>query len=351
MDSLGDFGVYETFSSGFPEQMHVRSRIGRGRRLLLMAATSMALGLALVAPKIAAADSLATETRLEAQTRIVSNHTQGIFSVTVTGEDGRPVTGTVALEDAGKPLAGIVLNAEGKAEAKLDLVQGQHELRAVYQGDATHARSASTAEEVTAETGGGTPDFQVAVSPAALTLTQGQSGNVTVSITPVNASSLSAPMFVTLSCSGYPDQSSCSFTPENVEIQPGAVAAVTSDMVITTQAQPTRGMVHRPQSGTGRGNGVALAFLLPGALGLAGLAFTARKSGRVRLLLIALVSLVTSLGMTACAPLYDYYNHGPNYNLPTPAGIYQLSVTGQSSNGVTATTHTTNFALTVSKAQ
>ncbi len=316
-----------------------------------MAATSMAMGLALVAPAmavpgVAAADSLATATRLDSQTRIVSNHTQGIFSITVTGEDGRPATGAVALEDAGKPLAGVVLNAEGTAQVQLDLAQGRHDLRAVYQGDATHAGSASAASEVSAEATG-TPDFQVTVNPATLTLTQGQSGDATVSITPVNSSALAAPMFVTLSCSGYPDQSSCSFTPENVEIQPGTTAAVTSKMVLTTQAQPVRGtgsgMLHRPQSG----NGIALAFLLPGALGLAGLAFTARKSKLGRLALIALVALVTSFGMTACSPLYGYYNHGPNPNLPTPPGTYQLTVAAQSSDGVTATTHKTNFALTV----
>jgi hypothetical protein len=63
--------------------------------------------------------------------------------------------------------------------------------------------------------------------------------------------------------------------------------------------------------------------------------------------LVALVALVTVLGTSACAPRYNYFNHGPPHNLPTPAGTYSLSVTAQSSNGVTATTHTTVLALTV----
>jgi hypothetical protein len=66
-----------------------------------------------------------------------------------------------------------------------------------------------------------------------------------------------------------------------------------------------------------------------------------------RLSLIALVGLVSVLGATACAPRYNYYNHGPPFNLPTPAGSYTLQITAQSSNGVNATTHTTPFALTV----
>ncbi len=140
-------------------------------------------------------------------------------------------------------------------------------------------------------------------------------------------------MFVTLSCSGFPDQSTCTFTPENVEIQPSATAAVTSDMVVSTQAKPTHGALST------KNNGMALAILIPGAAGLIGLAAFARKGGWARLTLIALVALVTSLGMTACNPRYNYFNHGPPYNLPTPAGTYQMLVTAQSSNGVTATTH------------
>jgi hypothetical protein len=66
-----------------------------------------------------------------------------------------------------------------------------------------------------------------------------------------------------------------------------------------------------------------------------------------RLVLLALVALVTMLGTTACNPRYYYFNHGPPTNLPTPAGTYTVTVTGQSSNGITAITQSTTFALTV----
>jgi len=64
-------------------------------------------------------------------------------------------------------------------------------------------------------------------------------------------------------------------------------------------------------------------------------------------LLLGLVGFVSIIGATACAPRYNYYNHGPPFNLPTPAGSYTLQITAQSSNGITATTHTIPFALTV----
>jgi hypothetical protein len=154
-------------------------------------------------------------------------------------------------------------------------------------------------------------------------------------------------MFVTLSCAGLPDQSTCTFTPENLEIQVGATAAVTSNLVIATvsngaaRVEPPQG-IHP--------NRVAWAILLPGAFGLMGLAFGARRRAWLgRLSLLALVGLVTVLGTTGCNPLYYYKNHGPPPNLPTPVGTYTLDVTAQSSNGVTATTHTTTMVLTVTE--
>jgi hypothetical protein len=148
-------------------------------------------------------------------------------------------------------------------------------------------------------------------------------------------------MFVTLSCSGLPDQSSCTFTPENVEILPNATAAITSSMVVSTQK--AEGSLVRPDS-----NAVALAILLPGALGLGGLAWSVRRRPWLqRLSLLALVALVTMFGTSACNARYNYFNHGPPINPATPAGTYTVDVTAQSSNGVTATTHYTTLAFTV----
>jgi hypothetical protein len=148
-------------------------------------------------------------------------------------------------------------------------------------------------------------------------------------------------MFVTLSCSGLPDQSSCNFTPENLEILPNATTPLTSSVVILTQQQ--EGSIARPGA-----NGVALAILLPGALGLGCLAWSVRRRPWLqRLSLIALLALVTTLGTSACNARYNYYNHGPPINPATPAGTYTVLVTAQSSNGVTATTHSTDLAFTV----
>ena len=289
----------------------------------------------------ASSQGLATQTALTAETRDQHGRTQATASIAVTGEDGLPATGAVVLRDHGRQVAGAALNAKGQASIVVSLPAGSHSLSAVYQGDATHQNSASATTAVQAQVSA-TPSFTVSVAPATLSLTAGLSGTAIVSVTPQNSASLTAPMFVEVSCSGLPDQSSCTFSPQTVEILPGATAVVTSSMLIGTQA------ASRTSSALARPNTVSWAILFPGALGLVGLAWGGRRRRWLqRLSLVALVGLVTMLGTTACAPRYNYYNHGPIPNPATPAGTYTVSVNAQSNDGVTAITQTATLALTV----
>ncbi|MGC1421179.1 MAG: Ig-like domain-containing protein, partial [Terracidiphilus sp.] len=214
--------------------MHVIRMFRRGLRLQWVAA----LGVALAIPALgatAASKQQATQTTLNVGTRDLNGRTQATLSMAVIGADGQPATGAIAVSDHGKPLAGFALDAEGRLTAAIDLAPGDHSLSAVYVGDQTHLTSSSEVAPVRA-IAGTTPDFSVSVSPATISLKQGQSGSATVSVSPINAASLTGPMFVTISCSGLPDQSACTFTPENLEIPIGATAAINSSLVIATQA-------------------------------------------------------------------------------------------------------------------
>jgi hypothetical protein len=318
----------------------VRGMIRRNLRLQLVAA----IGVALVVPTLAFAaqneQRVATEATLTVETHDQGGRTQATVTVAVAREDRLPGTGTVAVSDSGRQLAGAVLNAQGHATLVLDLPAGDHSLTAAYTGDDTHRGSLSQSVRVHAQATT-TPDFQIAVAPATLSLIPGESGTVVASITPENSSALTAPMFVTLSCSGLPDESSCNFTPENVEILPNATVPTTSSMIVLTQQKAA--FLRRSGS-----NSVALAILLPGALGLGGLAWSVRRRPWLqRLSLLAMVALVGMLGTTACNSRYDYYHHGPPPNPSTPAGTYTVDVTAQSSNGVSATTHFTTMTLTI----
>lgn len=319
--------------------------MGRALRLELVAGLGIAVALpALALP--ARTPGTDTETTLAAETRDQGGHTQATLSVSVAGRDGLPAGGAVVIKDEGKPIAGAALNAEGRATSVVSLAPGDHHLTAQYAGDETHQASVSQVSAVAAVTGTN-PGFTISVAPGSVSLAQGQSGSVIASVTPINASSLTAPMFVALSCSGLPDQSACTFTPQNIQILPNATTAVTSSLVIATSLgrQSRVAPVHVSHAST-----VAWCVLVPGALGLAGLAFGARRRIWLsRISLLGFLAVVTVLGTTGCNPQYNYYHHGPSQNLPTPAGSYTLLVTAQSSNGVTAVTQSTTMGLTVSQ--
>lgn len=343
------------------EWMHVRGINCRGLRLELFAGLVIALMLFALSA-VAAHAQESTTTTLTAETSDQSGRTQATVAVVVTGEDGLPATGAVTLSDNGKSLAGVALNAQGQATTVLDLASGDHTLRASYVGNATSLASTSKSASVHALATSGTFDFQISVVPTSLTLAAGKAGNIVVTITPENYSTLGTDIrTVGISCSGLPQNASCTSTPTTVNITADTTTAPTSTMVIQTQAATTSSV--SPANRPGRGsNPIAWAFLLPGVLGLGGIAWGTRRrrgpNGQVlvrgavsrwfgRFSLVALVGLVTLMGTTACSPRYSYYNHGPSTSSATPAGTYTVKVTGQTSDGVTATTHSTTFALTV----
>jgi hypothetical protein len=338
------------------ELVHVRGIVRRGLRLELVAG----LGIALAMPALAAPASVATTTTLTAPqtTQITQSDAQTCsltsFSVNVTGTAGVPA-GTVNIEDGSAPLASADLNSTGQASFQFALADGAHSLSAVYAGNASFNGSASAPASVTI-TSQCDSAFVVTVSnltPTSaantLTLTPGQAGTAIIMVTPLQefVSTLTTPAFVTISCSGLPDQASCIYTPESIEILPDQNAAVTSSMVLQTYAQSTTSA--SPATRPGKGSSpIAWAFLLPGALGLGGLAWGARRRHWLnQLSLVVLVSLVTLLGTTGCNPRYYYEHHGPVPNPPTPAGTYTVTVTAQTNNGVTAITQNTTFVLAV----
>lgn len=330
-------------------------------RLDRVAGLGIALALA-VLPAAVSAQQIATHTGLTVETTDQAGYTQATATVAVTGADNLPASGIVAIEDGDRELAEALLNAQGVASPVFTLGAGDHNLRAVYSGDTSHLSSASASTEATAEASS-TPGFTLALAPVApstlpLTLTAGNAGTIGVTVVPADNAALTAPMFVTLSCSGLPSLASCTFTPESVEILPTTPASCPSSSPVSacppvsSMLLETKGVsgarVLRPGFPGSTGRPIAWAILLPGMLGLGGLAWGARRRRWLqRMALMAMIGLVTALGTTACKPLYNYYDHGPVPNPATPSGTYTVTVTAQATNGVTAITTNTTLVLTV----
>lgn len=328
----------------------------RGLRLEWVAA----LAFAMVLPATTAwAQSVGTSTSISvasSQSSAQTNPAAAVCSLTtvtvgVTSSSGVP-SGTVTIEDeaSGTPVSigSQTLSTTGTASFTFALANGSHTLIAAYGGSTayTASNSVSVAQSISSQC---SAQFAVTVSSLSPsnTLTAGQLGTGVVTITPLPAYLASldgAPAFITVSCSGLPSLATCTLSPDDLEIAPGQNQGVISSLVIQTQAENTSRTVPPGH----RSSPIAWAFLLPGMLGLGGLAWGTRKRPWLnRLALVALVGLVTTLSTTACNPLYYYYNHGPPATPATPSGTYTVTITGQSSNGVTANTNSTTMTLTV----
>lgn len=335
-------------------------RMGRGLRLRTVAGLSIALAvcsLAAGSPTVGTLTSMAVATSASS----AQSNSGGVAcqlttaTVTVSPSSGTVTpSGTVTIEDGiTNPVAlgSQTLSSSGQASFTFALAASStsHSLVAVYSGSFPGSTSASQPVAISSQC---SAPYAVTVSSLqpSSTLTAGETGTAVVTVTPLPSyveGLGSTPGFITLSCSALPELSSCVFSPAYVVIVPGQFEAVTSNFSLQTEAAGTAKA--RPPAGSRRRNGpMVWALLLPGLLGIGGLAWRVRGSFWTgRLMLLAFLALITMLGTTGCNPLYRYYNDKPPVNNPTPAGTYNIFVTAQSTNGVSANQNSTTITFTV----
>ncbi len=160
-------------------------------------------------------------------------------------------------------------------------------------------------------------DFDVGVSPASASVSRGQSANYTVNLTP-QFGSFDNP--VSLSCTGLPASSSCSFSP--AALTPGGSQATATLTVSTAAASSSLW----PTGNTNKGTLVyASLFAMPGLglLWLAWVGWVPQKRRRPWLVLTALTFLLA---------LYVSCGGGsvPPPNPGTPSETFTITITGAS---------------------
>lgn len=267
-------------------------------------------------------------------------------TVTVTDDTGQPVSGAVSLVDitgsATHWLSGAALDAQGSATFRVgNLPAGDHALHAEFAGTTTDTASSSKPFTLHTEATA-VPDFAIALSPTTFTVKTGGTAATTITITPLNGFT----GFISLSCSGLPiDYVSCNNTPANMEITTATPQTAVMNIQTTATDSTDALLRHRrlPGAPLARGNGAYLA-LLPGIVGLGWL--TRKRRRLMRNLMLILLASVTLMSATGCSAQYWYYHLGPIFG-GTPPGTYTITVTAQTSNGVTAAEHSASVALTV----
>jgi len=184
-------------------------------------------------------------------------------------------------------------------------------------------------------------DFSLAPSGSSTsTITAGQSTNYTIAVNPAGGFN----QIVGLSCSGAPAQSTCSLSSSSVKLD-GAMAASVTLSVTTAGTSASLA----PRAGFPFGSSkLALWFALSGVLGLTAmgiLGVSSRMSQKTLLYAVAFLC-VFSLGITwsACG---GGTSNGGGGGGGTPAGTYNLTVTGTFTSGSTTLNHATKLILVV----
>ncbi len=235
------------------------------------------------------------------------------FTAMVAGPPGNMTvpTGTVTFMDGTIALGTGSLTASAQATySTSSLSTGSHSITSVYGGDANFAGSTSAALTQTV-TG---PSFSVSFSPTSVSVSPGQSGTTTITVTPQNGFNQT----VSFACSGLPAASTCSFSPSSVT--PNGSTA-TSTLTIATNVATTP--LHAPSPFGPLESKTLLAVVL---FGLGGI-FSARR--RWKKLFCAIVLLAAfGLVVSACGGGGSSSGSGSGASNPTtPAGTSTITVT------------------------
>jgi uncharacterized protein (TIGR03118 family) len=183
-------------------------------------------------------------------------------------------------------------------------------------------------------------DFSFTAQLGALTVSAGQSGTDMLTLTGSNGFSGA----VSLSCSGLPSGTACSFTPATVNLS-GTTAATVALSIATTATSPSPYMPASLVRAVPSRTGMVLAFA--GPLGLIGLAGLRRRSISARGALFVLALALLSLGVSGCGGYSGTpAATQPPASTPTPApapAVSQVIVNATAG----AITHSVNLTLTV----
>jgi hypothetical protein len=289
------------------------------------ASTSAPVSVTISAPaKIATTASiLASATQLTAGQNVT-------FTASVAPQSGTGVpTGSIAFLESQTQLGAVALNGGSASFSSSNLAVGTHTITAAYSGDSNYAASTSAALTVTVAAAPAA-DYSLTMSSPALTIAQGSSGNLTITVTPKNGFKQA----VGFTCSGLPDGGNCAFNPQSVTPAAGAVSTT-----LTVQLSASAGTEASRIRVLARYQPTALYILvlaILGIVGVAGIKRTVARDMKFTRAVLASAAFAALLGTANCA---GYVGQKTSQ----PASTYVVTITA---TAVNAPTHTQQFTLT-----
>jgi len=265
--------------------------------------------------------ALPTTTTLTASgTQLTTGQSVSLTAVVAPQSGSNVPTGIVTFLDGTTSLGTAPLTATGGATLNLaSLPVGTNSISAAYGGDTNDSPSTSAVVTVTV----GAPEYAMVISSPSVSLTPGQPSTLTVTLIPENGFNLP----ISLSCSGLPSGTSCSFNPAIVTPSGAAVMSTVTMMAPVQMATSSKQAPHGVPGGR-----LAFGWVMPwGFIPLLGLAKKRRRSQLARWCFrLAVVAALTagSLWVSGCG----YSGNGSAFN---------VTITAAASNALTHTSQVT----------
>lgn len=240
-------------------------------------------------------------------------------------------TGSVAFAVNGTPVGSTPLTDGVATLTTTSLAVGSDVITATFAGDANHNQASSS---LTVTVAAVAPAFALTANPAALTVAQGATGTVLISV----AGNSTFNGVVQIACTGAPAETSCAANPASVTLSAGQSAGV-SVVIATTPPNNTFQAKGIPPKAprTGMLSGVTVAGLL--------LVLWPRRR-RLPQLLAAFALAALAFGSAGSVIGCTDDGSKPTTQYPgTAAGVYTLTLTATSG----ALTQTQAITLTVTQ--
>jgi hypothetical protein len=289
------------------------------------ASTSAAVSVTISAPA-----KIATTTSVSASATQLTLGQNVTFTAGVVPQTGTGVpTGSVTFLDGQAQLGTVTLSGGAASFSTANLAVGTHTITTGYSGDSNYATSTSTALTLNV-VAAPAADYSLTMSSSSLSVVQGSSGSLTLTVTPKNGFKQA----VGFSCSGLPSGGGCTFNPQTIDPVAGAVSTT-----LTVRLPAAAGTTAPPSTLSPGFRTAGLYILLLAVLGIVGVAGIKRSSTQDMNFARAFLASAVFAALLATANCAGYSGQKTGQ-----ATSYAVTVT---SSGANAPTHAQQFTLTV----